>query len=72
MNYLMKKDEFSYEELRELALAHQVEDSKTVIGIWAKLNGYSKRRKQKDNKVYTVYIKMSNNKFNTNTDNENN
>lgn len=59
MNYLMKKDEFSYEELRELALAHQVEDSKTVIGIWAKLNGYSKRRKQRDNKVYTVYVKMN-------------
>lgn len=55
----MKKDEFSYEELRELALAHQVEDSKTVIGIWAKLNGYSKRRKQRDNKVYTVYVKMN-------------
>ena len=55
----MKKDEFSFEELRELALAHQVEDSKTVIGIWAKLNGYSKRRKQRDNKVYTVYIKMN-------------
>ena len=72
MNFLMKKDEFSFEELRELALAHQVEDSKTVIGIWAKLNGYSKRRKQRDNKVYTVYVKMSNNKFNTNTDNENN
>lgn len=68
----MKKDEFSFEELRELALAHQVEDSKTVIGIWAKLNGYSKRRKQRDNKVYTVYVKMSNNKFNTNTDYENN
>ena len=55
----MKKDEFSYEELRELALAHQVEDSNTVIGIWAKLNGYSKRRKQRDNKVYTVYVKMN-------------
>ena len=55
----MKKDEFSYEELRELALAHQVKDSKTVIGIWAKLNGYSKRRKQRDNKVYTVYVKMN-------------
>ena len=68
----MKKDEFSFEELRELALAHQVEDSKTVIGIWAKLNGYSTRRKQRDNKVYTVYIKMSNNKFNTNTDYDNN
>ena len=59
MNFLMKKDEFSYEELRELALAHQVKDSKTVIGIWAKLNGYSKRRKQRDNKVYTVYVKMN-------------
>ncbi|WP_346989659.1 hypothetical protein [Bacteroides caccae] len=58
MNYLMKKDEFSFEELRELALAHQVADSKTVIGIWAKLNGYSKKRRQRDNKVYTVYIKM--------------
>lgn len=55
----MKKDEFSFEELRELALAHQVADSKTVIGIWAKLNGYSKRRKQRDNKVYTVYVKMN-------------
>ena len=54
----MKKDEFSFEELRELALAHQVADSKTVIGIWAKLNGYSKKRRQRDNKVYTVYIKM--------------
>ena len=56
------KQEFSFEELRRLALAHQVKDNKTVIGIWAKLNGYSKRRKQRDNKVY---IKMSNNKFNT-------
>ena len=45
---------------KQLALAHQVEDSKTVIGIWAKLNGYSKKRRQRDNKVSTVYIKMSN------------
>ncbi|WP_259325441.1 hypothetical protein [Bacteroides ovatus] len=57
--------EFTFKQLRELALAHQVKDNKTVIGIWAKLNGYSKRRKQRDNKVFTVYIKMSNNKFNT-------
>ena len=57
--------EFTFKQRRELALAHQVKDNKTVIGIWAKLNGYSKRRKQRDNKVYTVYIKMSNNKFNT-------
>ena len=46
--------ELTFKQLRELALAHHVKDSKTVIGIWAKLNGYSKRRKQKDKKVYTV------------------
>lgn len=65
------KQEFSFEELRRLALAHQVKDNKTVIGIWAKLNGYFKKRKQRDNKVYTVYIKMSNNKSNTNNNYEN-
>lgn len=54
------KQEFSFEELRELALAHHIADNRTMIGIWAKLNGYSKRRKQRDNKVYTVYIKMNN------------
>lgn len=46
-------------------MAQNVDDSKTTIGIWAKLNGFSKKRKQKDNRVYTVYIKMNNDKFNT-------
>lgn len=64
-----RQQELSFDELRELALAQQVEDSKTVIGIWAKLNGYSKKRKQKDNKVYTVYTKM--NTFITNKNNNN-
>jgi len=54
------KNEFTFEELRRLALAQNIDDSKTIIGIWAKLNGYSKKRRQRDNKVYTVYIKMSN------------
>ena len=31
-----------------------------MIGIWAKLNGYFKKRKQRDNKVYIVYIKINN------------
>ena len=62
----MKKDEFTFEELRELAMAQNVDDSKTTIVIWAKLNGFSKKRKQKDNRVYTVYIKISNEKINKN------
>ena len=62
---MSEETEFTFKQLRELALAHHIADNRTMIGIWAKLNGYSKRRKQRDNKVYTVYIKMSNNKFNT-------
>lgn len=65
---MSEETELTFKQLRELALAHHIADNRTMIGIWAKLNGYSKRRKQRDNKVYTVYIKMSNNKFNT-TDN---
>lgn len=60
------KNEFTFGELRELAMAQNVDDSKTTIGIWAKLNGFSKKRKQKDNRVYTVYIKISNEKINKN------
>ncbi|WP_291534140.1 hypothetical protein [Bacteroides sp.] len=67
-----RQQELSFDELRELALAQQVEDSKTVIGIWAKLNGYSKKRKQKDNKVYTVYTKMNTFISNKNNNNETN
>ena len=61
---MSEETEHTFKQLRELALAHHIADNRTMIGIWAKLNGYSKRRKQKDNKVYTVYIKMSNDKSN--------
>ncbi len=54
---MSEETELTFKQLRELALAA---DNRTMIGIWAKLNGYSKRRKQRDNKVYTVYIKMNN------------
>lgn len=73
MELRMDEDiELTFNQLRELALTQNVDDSKTTIGIWAKLNGYSKKRRQRDNKVYTVYIKMSNNKFNTNDNYERN
>lgn len=68
---MSEETELTFKQLRELALAHHIADNRTMIGIWAKLNGYSKRRKQRDNKVYTVYIKMSNNKSNTNNNYEN-
>ncbi|MCM0383669.1 hypothetical protein J8K87_05500 [Bacteroides fragilis] len=56
--------EFTYEQVRELALAQHVDDNKTSIGVWAKQNSYFKKRRQKDNKVYTLYIKMNYDKIN--------
>lgn len=57
---MSEETELTFKQLRELALAHHIADNRTMIGIWAKFNGYSKKRKQRDNKVYTVYIKMNN------------
>lgn len=42
------KQELTFKQLRELALAHHVKDSKTVIGIWAKLNGYPRDASRKN------------------------
>lgn len=52
--------ELTYAQVRELAIARYVDDNKISIGVWAKQNGYIKKKRQKDNRVYTVYIKMNN------------
>lgn len=52
--------ELTYEQVRELAIARYVDDNKISIGVWAKQNGYIKKKRQKDNRVYTIYIKMNN------------
>ncbi|MCS2964163.1 hypothetical protein NXY15_25250 [Bacteroides thetaiotaomicron] len=57
-----ENNEIAFLQLRELALAQHVDDNKISIGVWAKLNGYFKKRRQKDNKVYTIYIKVRNDK----------
>lgn len=60
-NYKMNGcQELTYEQVRELAIARYVDDNKISIGVWAKHNGYIKKKRQKDNRVYTVYIKMDN------------
>lgn len=56
--------ELTYEQVRELALAQHVDDNKISIGVWAKQNGYFKKKRQKDNRVYTVYIKINNDNTN--------
>lgn len=62
--------ELTYVQVRELAIAQYVDDNKISIGVWAKQNGYFKKKRQKDNRVYTIYIKMNNDKINYNNDYE--
>lgn len=62
--------ELTYVQVRELAIAQHVDDNKISIGVWAKQNGYFKKKRQKDNRVYTIYIKMNNDKINYNNDYE--
>lgn len=63
-------EELTYEQVREFALNKHVDDNKITIGLWAKQNGYFKKRRQRDNKVYTVYIKMNNDKIKNSNDYE--
>lgn len=63
--------ELTYEQVRELAMAQYVDDNKISIGVWAKQNGYFKKKRQKDNRVYTAYIKMNNDNVNKKNDYEN-
>ncbi|MCD7941385.1 MAG: hypothetical protein LUH50_15765 [Bacteroides intestinalis] len=60
--------ELTYEQVRKLALAQHVDDNKISIGVWAKQNGYFKKKRQRDNRVYTVYIKINN--YNVNNEND--
>lgn len=48
----------TYEDLREIALQNGIEDSKIVIGLWAKQNGYIKTKKMINNKSFTAYYKI--------------
>ena len=51
----MDKKEYSYEEIRLLALSHNITDNVVNIGMWARFNGYQKRVVQRNNKRYVVY-----------------
>lgn len=48
---------YTYEEIREQALNDNVDDNKVSIGIWARLMGYYKIRKQINNIQNTYYFK---------------
>lgn len=48
---------YTFNEVREIAIKNHSKDNKVSVGIWAKLNGYLKIKKQIDKHRITLYIK---------------
>lgn len=51
-------EEYTYEQIRRIALRHGIKDNKVHIGLWANLNNYMKTRRKKNGKVTTCYISL--------------
>lgn len=48
----------TYKELREQAIKEGIADNKVSVGMWAKIKGYSKiKREIRDNKFVWLYSK---------------
>jgi hypothetical protein len=45
----------SYADIRDIALLENVPDNKVTIGIWAALQGYTKKSMRKRNKMKVFY-----------------
>ena len=52
---------YTFNEVREIAIRNHSNDNKVSVGIWAKLNGYLKIKKQIDKHRITLYIKLNDN-----------
>ena len=51
-------EQITFEELRNKALLEGVADNKVSIGLYAKIKGYIKKRKQVNKKVTIYYLKI--------------
>lgn len=49
--------ELTYADIREMALQHDIKDTKLHIGLWA-ANRYVKKRKMIQGRTYTVYLPL--------------
>lgn len=55
----------NYNEIRQLATRNGIADNKVSIGIWIKIQGYKKVRKQIDGKRKIYYVLDKNSVCNT-------
>lgn len=54
---------YTFEELKEIAFNNGIIGNKVTIGIWARMNGYLKKKKQINKLRITLYFNM--NEYNT-------
>lgn len=50
-----KRELFTYEQIRQLALADGITDNKVSVGMWARIKGYYKTRKMVKGKSQLMY-----------------
>lgn len=55
---MIMNEMFSYEELRDIAMKAGVSDNRVHIGVWARLSGFTKIRKQINHVRKTYYTKL--------------
>lgn len=48
---------YTYDDVYKIAVKSGIKPNKVMVGIWAKMNGYTKvKREIKDNKLTSLYI----------------
>ena len=51
---------YTFEQLKEMAFSDGITGNKVAVGIWAKMNGFLKKKKQINKRRITFYFKLDN------------
>lgn len=52
---------YTFEQLKEMAFKDGITGNKVAVGIWAKMNGFLKKKKQINKRRITFYFKFLSN-----------
>lgn len=50
---------YTFEQLKEMAFSDGITGNKVAVGIWAKMNGFLKKKKQINKRRITFYFNVS-------------
>lgn len=53
---------YTFEELKKIAFSDGITGNKVAVGIWAKMKGFLKKKKQVNKQRITLYFKIDNTK----------